>query len=266
MPTRRKTGQSRDVKSATRVLRVFEIFAETKRPMRISELAAELEIPQSSTSMLVHTLIRRGYMELAGQGRVVQPTLSLALLGSWLDEQFSQAGGLQEMLNEIVAFCQDTVLLGAEMGIEVHYVHVVQGNHPLRYDIKRGSRRFLVDANAGRVLLALKPDEEIDRLITRTQAERPHPPVDRRHLREEIETIRRQGYSYRENMVVPGASVIAAALRAGGLHRPLAVGIAGPTERLRANLQPNARFLMEVIAKYLGAPGRGGAPAPESHM
>ncbi|BBK30076.1 IclR family transcriptional regulator [Allostella humosa] len=253
----RQPHGSREVKSATRVLRVFEIFAETKRPMRISELAAELGIPQSSVSMLVQTLIQHGYMEATGRGRTVQPTLSLALLGTWLDEQFSRAGGLHEMLHEIVAFCQDTVILGAEMGIEVHYVHVVQGSHPLRYDIKRGTRRSLVDANAGRVLLALKPDEEIGRIITRTQAERPDRPIDRKRLHREIETIRRQGYSYSENMVVPGASVIAAALRGGGVHRPFAVGIAGPTERLRANLAANAHCLSEVLARYVGPSAAG---------
>ncbi len=254
MPGPRRAGGSRDVKSATRVLRIFEIFAATRRPMRISELASELDMPQSSASMLVQTLVQRGYMEQAGRGRAVQPTLNLALLGRWLDEQFSRAGGLHEMLQEIASFCQDTVILGAEAGIEVHYVHVVQGSHPLRYDIKRGSRRFLVDANAGRVLLALKPDEELDRIITRTLAERPSVPLDRRRLRQEIETIRRQGYSYRENMVVPGASVIAAAVRAGALQRPLAVGIAGPTERLRANLEPNVRCMQQVIQRYLAVP------------
>ena len=79
-------------------------------------------------------------------------------------------------------------------------------------------------------------------------------PLDRRRLRQEIETIRRQGYSYRENMVVPGASVIAAAVRAGALQRPLAVGIAGPTERLRANLEPNVRCMQQVIQRYLAVP------------
>lgn len=41
------------VKSASRVL---EIFAETRRPMRISELADHLDIPQASASMLLITL------------------------------------------------------------------------------------------------------------------------------------------------------------------------------------------------------------------
>lgn len=260
---RQAAGSGRDVKSATRVLRIFEIFAAKRRPMRVSELASELAMPQSSASMLVQTLMQQGYMEPAGGGRAVQPTMNLALLGRWLDEQFSQAGGLHALLQEVADFCSDTVILGAETGIEVQYVHVVQGSHPLRYDIKRGARRFLVDANAGRVLLALKSDEDLDRIITRTLSERPNVPLDRRRLRQEVETIRRQGYSYRENMVVPGASVIAVALHPGGAQRPMAVGIAGPTERLRGSLETNLRCLQQVIARYLAARApSNGAAAP----
>ena len=52
-----KKGQTRPamVKSAIRILRIFEVFAESKRPVRISELAEELEIPQSSASVLART-------------------------------------------------------------------------------------------------------------------------------------------------------------------------------------------------------------------
>lgn len=239
------------VKSASRVLRVFEVFAETKRPMRISELAVELGIPQSSVSMLVRTMVQRGYMDWASDSRAVQPTLRLTLLGSWLDDQFSNAGGLHEMLTEIAACCEDTVILGVEMGILVQYIHVVQGSHPLRYDIKRGATRFMVDANAGRVLLSLKPDDEVDRIITRTNAERTDRRIDRKSLQREIRKIRKQGYSFGENLVVPGASVIAAPLQSGSSQRPLAVGIAGPTERLETHLKPNVELLRRVMAKYV---------------
>jgi len=73
-----KKGQTRPamVKSAIRILRIFEVFAESKRPVRISELAEELEIPQSSASVLVRTLVQRGYMDFSPPGRTVLPHLA----------------------------------------------------------------------------------------------------------------------------------------------------------------------------------------------
>lgn len=47
-----------------------------KRPMRISELAEELEIPQSSASVLVRTLIQRGYMDFSPPGARCLPHLA----------------------------------------------------------------------------------------------------------------------------------------------------------------------------------------------
>jgi DNA-binding IclR family transcriptional regulator len=242
------------VKSATRVLRVFEVFAELRRPLRIADLARELGIPHSSASALVRTLIRRGYMDFAPRGRSVLPTLRLTLLGSWLDDQFSSAGGLHDMLNEIAANCGETVILGAEMGSQVQYIHVIPGSHPLRYDIKRGTLRYLSDSNAGRVLLSLKSEEEIERTALRINAERAGPRIGIRKLKDEIAKIRKDGYSFRENLIVDGASVIAMRLQFQNFHRPFAVGIAGVTERLRGNLKPNVALLTKVMQKYSSGP------------
>jgi IclR helix-turn-helix domain len=94
-----KKGQTRPamVKSAIRILRIFEVFAESKRPMRISELAEELEIPQSSASVLVRTLIQRGYMDFSPPGRTVLPTPRLGVrVGLQLVAQrFNDLGTIQ---------------------------------------------------------------------------------------------------------------------------------------------------------------------------
>lgn len=231
-------------------MRVFEIFAQTKRPMRITELAEELGIPQSSASLLIKTLVQGGYVDYSTKGRTVQPTMRLALLGEWLNDQFSNAGGMHDMLTEIAGVCEDTVLLGAEMGIHVQYFHVVHGTHPLRYDLKAGTIRYLVDANAGRVLMSLKSDEQIDLIVTKTNTRRKNQIVDRNKVHEQISDIRENGYSFEQNLVVPGASVIAASLDPGSVQNPLSMGIAGPTQRLQQNLEQNVSLLMSAKAKY----------------
>ena len=68
-----------------------------KRPVRISELAEELEIPQSSASVLVRTLIQRGYMDFSPPGRTVPPTPRLGVrVGLQLVAQrFNDLGTIQ---------------------------------------------------------------------------------------------------------------------------------------------------------------------------
>lgn len=238
------------VKSADRVLRIFEVFAQVKRPMRLSELAEELDIPQSSTSLLIKTLVQRGYMDYSAQGRMIQPTMRLALLGSWLNNQFSNVGGIHDMLSEIASVCKDTVILGAEMGVQVQYIHVVQGTQPLRYDLEAGTSRYLVDANAGRVLLSLKDDKQVDLIITKTNALRKDQIIDRDVVHKQIENIRVQGYSFVQDLVIPGASIIATPLDQGKVQNPLSMGIAGPTQRLQQNLEQNIALLKQAKIKY----------------
>ena len=72
------------VKSAERVLAIFEVFEAERRPLRISELVSRLEIPQSSTSTLMKTLVARGLVEFDPDHRTFKPTVRLAFLGNWV--------------------------------------------------------------------------------------------------------------------------------------------------------------------------------------
>src|SRR5690625_6579944 len=52
----------RSVKSAQRVLELFEIFEQLEEPISLADLVRISEIPQSSAWMLVQTLLRMGYI------------------------------------------------------------------------------------------------------------------------------------------------------------------------------------------------------------
>ena len=51
------------VKSAHRVLRIFEYFDEIERPAAMTEIARRLNYPPSSTSALLKSLVELGYLD-----------------------------------------------------------------------------------------------------------------------------------------------------------------------------------------------------------
>ena len=53
---------NRTVKSADRVFDLLELFERVRRPLRVGEIAERLGVPQSSVSMLLRTMVARGYM------------------------------------------------------------------------------------------------------------------------------------------------------------------------------------------------------------
>ena len=85
------------VKSARRVLEILERFEAEKRPLGVSEIAQVLGYPLSSTSMLLNTLARLGYLNLDPASRKFAPTMSVAMLGDWIAEaiglNFAGLGG-----------------------------------------------------------------------------------------------------------------------------------------------------------------------------
>src|SRR5579864_4576353 len=84
-PVRRLTivNPSSTVKSAVRVLSLFELFEYEKRPLRISEIVDKLDVPQSSISMLMRTLRERGYVDFNAVSRDYIPSPRLSFLGDW---------------------------------------------------------------------------------------------------------------------------------------------------------------------------------------
>jgi DNA-binding IclR family transcriptional regulator len=73
------------VKSAGRVLQIFEFFDEIQREARVAEIAERLHFPQSSTSVLLKCLTQLGYLDFDADSRTFLPSARVALLGAWLD-------------------------------------------------------------------------------------------------------------------------------------------------------------------------------------
>src|SRR5262249_53977991 len=59
------------VRSAERVVDIFEVIAASPRGLGISELARRLSIPKSSTWNIARTLLRRGYVAQDATGHLV---------------------------------------------------------------------------------------------------------------------------------------------------------------------------------------------------
>lgn len=71
---------------------MFELFAAEQRPLSISEISTEMEMPQSSTSMLIKSLVEFGYLEHVPIARTGYPTFRIALLGTWMRRRHERTG------------------------------------------------------------------------------------------------------------------------------------------------------------------------------
>ena len=223
----------KNVKSATRVLSLFEFYALNQQPATISELAEGLEMPQSSTSMLVKSLVDLGYLDHDTERRTYTPNMRITLLGTWLNRRFHQTGEIPKRLAQLRTETGETVVLAMRNQIYAQYIFVHEAADPLRLHVESGNLRPLTTSAPGRVFLAQLPNEEIGRIVRRSNTE------FRKNWRQPLGQVlnavretRRHGYATTQGDTTPGAGAIAVGVPSQVTNTPLAISVGGPTERI----------------------------------
>ena len=160
------------VKSAERVLRIFEFFDDVEREARLSEISERLKLPASSASVLLWSLVRLGYLSHDPVKRTFVPSLRIGMLGSWTTRELAHHEWLRTVLDELSIRTGETISLAARNDIFAQYIRVIQATNALRIHVPTGTRRPLVWSAAGFALLSEADEEEIAALVRRTNAER----------------------------------------------------------------------------------------------
>lgn len=237
------------VKSARRALEVLEYFAERQRPATVEEIRQALGYPQSSTSVLLHSLMTMGYLSLETGTRRFQPTIRIALLGAWLIEEAGRGRNPTSMMRRLSAATGDLILLGAQQGMNAVYVKILQATNPIRFHMKQGASRPLCTTAVGRALLSGKSDKEIGAIVRRANAERAanDPVVAASDVIDAVRQGRKLGYFLTKGTMTPGAAVIAMCLDGLGDHPPLAIGIGAPIDRIESEQSNFIELLRKEI-------------------
>lgn len=244
------------IKSAKRVLELFEFFGERRRPLAVTDVVHGLGYPQSSASALLKTLTRLGYLDYDRHRRLYRPTLRVALFGGWVQDDLYSETNLFNLMEKL--HCRsggEALMLGMQNDIYVQYIHVVQtAGSKLNWYIKPGSLRPLCRSATGRILLSLKSDVQVQQLLWRINAEEPDPArrMNVHDLLREIDQIRVQNYAITQGTVNPNGGVIAIAMPTPQSQPPMALGIGASIEVLRTDRNRLLQLLNEAVQPYRG--------------
>lgn len=243
------------VKSAARAFRIVEFFAEVRRPARANEIANRLGFPQSSTSVLLNSLVRLGYLDHDIAAHTYFPSLRMAILGSWLDQGHFRDGSIMRVLETLSDETGYAISLATRSGIHVRYIHTIQGKLPGSLHIPASIRRYAVWSAAGIALLTEATEQEIRGLIRRTKAEpgETAKQIDLRQVLEFVRTAREVGYFLKEGFIVPNTQVLSMALpkRVTGQWQEVALVIGANGTEIRdheIDLVARARELISELA------------------
>lgn len=250
------------VPAAARTMTLLEVFAREKRELSNSDLARLMDLPESSCSDLLHTLHDMGYLLRTARSRRFYPTARLLAIATEIsasDPVYAVGSEACELLRDKTG---ETGLCGRLEGGVVKVLAFMEGHHPLRYMQHVGDKLALHVSALGKAILSLGTPEEAARQLRqkplRTLAS--GTVTDLAALEAQVAQARTQGWIWVENEGSEGLTAVAVAGMVG--DEPLAISVAGPTDRMRAQRERCLQALLEVQALVFRPRNPSDAPVP----
>ena len=243
------TGSQAGVKSALRTLDLIEFVVARPSGVVAQEIANALDIPMSSLSYLLATLVERGY--LRREGRQYVP-------GEGLDRLRAPSAGLslidraRPLLKALRSQLNETATLFRLVGWEAEAVLTETAGQPLRYSIDVGARAPLHAVAAGKIFLSMMSDEQLDRYFAEVSLNgyTEHTIRKRAQLMKALETVRKTGIASARNEFTQGITAFGTALHSGA-DAPMAVSVASPSTRMTPELEARIAAALGQAAQAL---------------
>ncbi len=239
------------VKSAIRVFKVLELFDQLRVPLTVSDISRELELPLSSTLMLLRSMTDHGYLTNEETRKCYFPTPRLSELTSWVDFTATGVENVTFLLDDLSRATGETIVLAAEQSLEVVFLRILPSKHPLSLSIEVGNRTPIESSAVGLAAMSAKTDEELQALFDRLAdiPDRALSDTEKKKLLRTVRKTRKQGVAIGYGLMSPDIGAIAAPLPAGKSNVTYVVSIGGPRNRIANNEATITAALKKHIAR-----------------
>lgn len=198
-----------------RGLRVLEILASANKPMRLSELAAALQVSRSSAFRIIYTLRDLEFLRDGDQKNTYTLGARVLNLGfAYLNQQ-----PLVALSRSRLEWLRDETGVSTHLselqGIEVLYLETHQAKSAFVSSTSTGTRASAYASPVGWCLLASHSDEEIDKLFKEVifEARTDFTPMSCAELKVRVHQAREDGHVFSKGWYDTGGSTLATPVR-----------------------------------------------------
>jgi len=204
------SSQTPKVKSADRVLDIFELFTGDKESYNLTEIAKVLNMPPSSTYLILQNMLSRGYLETDRSGKQFRIGYKLFTIRSGYMRNSSLTGEFSQIADKIIDDLNETTSLAIRAGKDLLYIGEKVSKHALRFNPNVGEKLPLHATATGKVLLADLSMEELREIYSEDTLEKV---TDKTistfpDLVKELEKVRQQGFGYNMGETVDGVHCV----------------------------------------------------------
>ena len=186
------------------------------------------------------TLLARDYLLYDDTKAKYAPGPRLMALGRVYEANSDLMTVARPVLKRLVAQTGESASLYVRKGLERMVLAREDGTHPLRYASVEGQAMALHIGAGGKTLLSFGPEEIRGGFLAPAEGNdgSGEPGYDPERLAEELEQIAELGYAISFGERVPDCAAITAPVFGYGNELAAAIGVVGPTGRIKENARP----------------------------
>ena len=214
-------------------LALLEQLARSSDPQGISELSRTLGIGKSNAHRLAQALTELGYLNKNATEGTYRASLKLWELGNALMTNLDLPRIAGPQLRGLLERSEETVYFAMLEGDDVVYLDILDSPQPVRANLQRGARRACWTTSSGKALIAWQDDAYLESLSRRLRPFTEFTFAKPDAFLKEMAKIRANGYSTSRDENRVGLSGVSAPVFGPNGTPIAAIGVSGPTDRLR---------------------------------
>lgn len=241
------------VKSADRVLDIFELLSGSKPYMSHTELVAALRVPKSSLTQLLRNLVAREYVAIdpATKSYRLGPKFTSLVRDRRRDQEFLLFAA--EALKTVTETTRESAALNLLRDSMAEVVLTSLSPHRLVSHMRLGDRAPLYATSSGKIFLAFMTPDAMTKYLADNNFERITPKTvqSRTAIKEQLTEIRRIKVAYSFEEFTHGIIGIAVPVvhRSGEIMG--AMNIAIPSVRYSESARKKAVQALRMAAEYI---------------
>ncbi|WP_274362110.1 IclR family transcriptional regulator [Paenibacillus thermotolerans] len=246
--------QTPKVKSADRVLDIFELFTGEKDSYNLTEISKALNMPPSSTYLIMQNMLNRGYLETDRSGKQFRIGYKLFTIRSGYMRSTSLTGEFNQIAEKIVDDLNETVSLAIKAGDQLLYIGEKVSSHALRFTPNMGTTLPLHATASGKIMLAdltmeelrmLYPTEELGQMTGKTIS-------SFSELLKELDKVRERGIGYNLGETVDGVHCVAGPVVDAEGRTAASISISIPIVRITDEIWEKVHYWIRRSCEELG--------------
>jgi len=206
-------------------LKALALFTESRRRLRVTDVAEVLALPKSSASRLLACLRAPGFIERAPQAQAFEIGYQVQRLASLSQSQEMPLELAEAALRDLVSRHPVTGYIACLEGTETIILRVRESPHPIRYVVSEGTRLPAWVTAIGKSLLMRMDDAElIERLPARPNWPALNFATTRAALMRDLARCRARGWAGLQDTANRGIGAAAVSI-AGPQSRALGIAV-----------------------------------------